>query len=343
MNHLGGVVLGGLLLLPMKPAAEWKATTDDLLREQKPGFGGLCGVVVDHQTGAVFVNVSDRGFFRSTDRGKSWKRFGGAITGRTEWPGCLQIDPTGKTRDMASALVYGSPIVISAGGDGNWTALDKKSSHVDWFALDWSDPEHKFILALKHEAGGLLLASRDGGKTFADVGKGYGPAWVFDERTAVAAEMKSKDRLRPGLVRTTDGARTFQRCADWSATAFPRWRDGALYWLVDGALIVSKDKGATWDKRCDLKNGRCGPIFGKDARHLLVLTTTEIAESTDGGATWPNKLPLPKALGGVSALTWLDYDPGHDVVYVMKMGSQLFKLERDGATKAKFKGVKRAQ
>jgi hypothetical protein len=220
------------------------------------------------------------------------------------------------------------PIVVIANGDGKWVAMDKKASHVDWFAFDWTDPDHKFVLALKHESGGLLLASRDGGKTFDEVGKGYGPAWIFDAQTAVVAEAKSKDRPKPGLLRTTDGSKTFKPCGDWSATALPKWRDGALYWLVEGALVFSKDKGETWEKRCDLKDGRCGPIFGKDAKHLLVLTGTEIVESTDGGATWPVKTALPKDLKGVSALTWMEYDPSHDVVYVMKMGSELFKLER---------------
>jgi hypothetical protein len=329
MNATCGIVFFCLMLAsPASSAPEWQTTTEELLRAEKPGFGGLCGVVVDHQTGGVLVNVSDCGFFRATDQGKSWKRLGGELKGRTEWPGCLQLDPTGKTKTVASALVYGSPIVVSAEGDGTWAAMDKKSSHVDWFAFDWNDSDHKFVLALKHESSGMLLASRDGGKTFEEVGKDYGPAWVFDAQTAVVAEAKSKDRPKPGLQRTTDGGKTFKPCGDWSPTALPKWHDGALYWLVDGALIISKDKGETWKKVCDLKDGRCGPIFGKDAKHLLVLTGTEIVESTDGGATWPVKTALPKGLKGVSTLTWMDYDPSHDTVYVMKMGSELFKLER---------------
>jgi hypothetical protein len=108
----------------------------------------------------------------------------------------------------------------------------------------------------------------------------------------------------------------------------PKWREGTLYWVVEGALIVSKDKGLTWEKLSDLKGGRCGPIFGKDAKHLLVLTSSDIAESIDGGITWSARIALPKELKGVSTLTWLDYDSSRDTVYVMKMGSQLFKFER---------------
>jgi hypothetical protein len=321
-------LLACLLLAPPACAADWQPITEDLLRSHKPGFGGLCGVAVDHRTGDVIVNVSDVGFFRSTDQGKTWKRFGPAVRGRTEWPGCLQIDPTGKSKTVASALVYGSPIVVSAEGDGAWKTMSPKSSHVDWFAFNWTDPEHKLVLTLKHEQAGLLLASRDGGKTFDEVGKGYGPAWVFDDKTAVVAEAPSKDRPNPRLLRTTDGARTFTLVREGKATALPRWHDGALYWLVDNALLRTQDQGKTWEKRCDVKDGRCGPIFGKSARHMLVLTGREIVETTDGGAGWSVRTELPKEVKGGSALTWLDYDPVHDLVYVMKMSSQLYKLQR---------------
>ena len=28
-------------------------------------------------------------------------------------------------------------------------------------------------------------------------------------------------------------------------------------------------------------------------------------------------------------LTWIDYDPAHDIVYIMKMGSDLYRMERE--------------
>jgi len=188
----------------------------------------------------------------------------------------------------------------------------------------------KFVLALKHESGDLLLRSLDGGKTFDEVGKGYGPAWIFDGKTAVVAEARSKTKPKPGLLRTTDGGKTFQPCATFSAKALPRWHDGKLYWLVEGALLTTTDKGENWTKICDLKDGRFGPVFGKEAKQMFVLTGAGIVESTDGGATWGKPLPVPKELKGVSALTWMDFDPVHDIVYVMKMSEAygLYKLQR---------------
>lgn len=47
----------------------WVPVTTELLKTEKTGFGGLCGVVVDYQTGAIWANLSDRGMFLSTDQG----------------------------------------------------------------------------------------------------------------------------------------------------------------------------------------------------------------------------------------------------------------------------------
>ena len=309
-------------------AADWEATTADLVKTEKPGYGGLCGVVVDHSTGEVIVNLSDKGLYQSADQGKTWKKYGPVTKGRTEWPGCLIFDPTDKSRRLLMALVYGAPVNMSPDAGETWSQMYAKSSHVDWAVVDWADPANKFVLALKHESGGLLLASHDSGKTFTDVGKGYGPAWIFDDKTAVVAEARSKDRPKPRLMRTTDGAKSFEPVGDYTATALPMWRDGTLYWLVDGSLIATTDQGKTWSKVSEVKDGAYGPVFGKDAKHMFVLTKTGIAESTDGGATWVKPIALPKELKGTSPLTWIDYDPKNDVLYVMRMTSDLYRLVR---------------
>jgi photosystem II stability/assembly factor-like uncharacterized protein len=313
----------------------WQPMLGDLPKTEKAGFGGLCGLCVDHATGAVIVNISDRGFYRSTDGAKTFHRVSDTQPkGRTEEPGCLLLDPTGKTKTLVSALVYGAPISTSTDGGTTWKAMHGKSSHVDWCAVDWTDPDRKFVLALKHEAGGLLILSRDGGASFTDVGKGYGTGWVFDAKTAVVAEAKSKDRPKPNLVRTTDAGQTWSPCGAYSpvgtgsAQALPKWHDGTLYWLVDGGLIATTDAGESWKKVSDIKDGRYGSIFGKDAKQLFILTAAGVIESADAGSTWAKPIAAPKELKGVVGLTWLDYDPTSDALYLMKMGSDLFKLTR---------------
>ena len=53
-------------------AQDWQPTTAELIEKEKPGYGKLCGVVVDHASGDVFINLSDRGVYRSADQGKTW-------------------------------------------------------------------------------------------------------------------------------------------------------------------------------------------------------------------------------------------------------------------------------
>jgi photosystem II stability/assembly factor-like uncharacterized protein len=317
------LMLGGAAQ-PAAPAAPaWRPVTGELIAKEKPGYGKLCGVVVDHRTGDVYVNLSDKGVYRSPDQGKTWERRGGLLKGRTEWPGCLQLDPTGKSRRLVVALVYGDPIAVGEDAGASWKTRGARSNHVDWCAVDWAGPEIHFVLALRHESGGLLIASTDGGKSFAEVGKGYGPAWVFDSRTAVVADAK-----RPALLRTTDGGRSFRPCGEYRARALPRWHGGKLYWLVEGALLTTADRGESWQKAGDLKDGRFGPIFGKGDRHLFVLTGAGIVESRDGGASWSKAVPLPREVAGGGPLTWIEYDPVHDALYAMRMGSDLYRLAR---------------
>ena len=275
-------------------AQDWQPVTEALIVAEKPGFGKLRGVVVDHATGEVTINLSDKGFYRSADQGKTWNKVGMPFKGRTETPGCLMLDPTGGKR-LVTALVYGAPILLSPDRGESVRMLDKKSEHVDWCAVDWSDPDMKFILTLKHESGDLLLVSRDAGKSFEEIGKGYGPAWIFDNQTAVVAQAKSKTNPKPGLLRTTDAGKSFEKCGDYHARALPRWRKDTLYWVVEGALISTKDQGKSWQKISSLKGGMFGPIFGKNADHMFVLSTVPRKSGNNdfmrpfvwGFHTWP--------------------------------------------------------
>lgn len=313
----------------------WVPVTTELLKTEKTGFGGLCGVVVDPQTGNVWANLSDRGMFLSSDQGQTWKRASDTQPkGRTETPGCFAIDPTGKSNRLVSALVYGDPISVSSDRAAMWKSMDGKSGHIDWCAVDWTDPEMRFVLALKHEAGGLLLASGDSGKSFTEVGKGYGTGWVFDNQTAIVAQAKSNEQPKPQLMRTTDGGQTFLPCGEFSpvggnsAQALPKWNAGTLYWLTEGGLIATSDKGETWKDIGAVKDAQYGPIFGKTAKHMFVLTKAGPVESTDGGTIWSAPLSPPPEMKGLGGLSWLEYDPQHDTLYLMKMGSELYRLSR---------------
>src|SRR5262249_3058596 len=121
-----------VLFAPLAPAGEWQQVTAELIKAENPGYGKLCGVVVDHRNGAVFINLSDKGVYYSGDAGKNWKRTSSMdIKGRTEWPGCLMLDPGGKSMKMVMALVYGEPISVSRAGGKICVCMDQKSSTAD--------------------------------------------------------------------------------------------------------------------------------------------------------------------------------------------------------------------
>jgi RNA polymerase sigma factor (sigma-70 family) len=321
--------LPGVQKVPPRQEEPWQPMVAELAKDR-----GLCGIVVDHNTGCVWINVIGKGVYCSPAGAQQFQRVKGYhLSGYNETPGCWLLDPTGKSNKAVTALVHGCQCSVSPDHLATWICMDEKAKHVNWCAVDWTDPDLKFVLALKHESGGLLLGSHDGGKTLHEIGKGYATGWIFDGQTAVVAEVKSKERPRPNLMRTTDGGKTFKPCGQYSPVgtgsgqALPRWRDGVLYWLVEGGLIATTDKGETWKKLSDL-DGQYGPVFGKDARHLFVLTKAGIVESTDGGTNWSTAIAPPKALKGISAQTWIEYDPPRDVLYLMKMGSDLYKLAR---------------
>ena len=320
-------LFASLILAGSLGAAEWVPVTTELLKSEKPGYGGLCGVCFDPASGTLFIELSDKGIYQSMDQGKNWKLIK-ALKGRTETPGCMMLDPSGGKR-MAVALVYGSPIILSPDLGQTWKVLSPKSGHVDWCAVDWTDKDLRWILTLKHESGGVLLSSHDGGMEFTEIGKGYGPAWIYDKDTAVVAEAKSKEKPKPGIVRTTDAGKTFEHCADFSIpmTCLPRAQGDAVYWIAEDSLIASTDKGKSWKKLSSLKEGRCGPVFGKDGKHFFVLAVDGILESTDGSQTWSKPIAVPGDIKN-SKLSWLAYDAKHDTLYVMKMGSELYKMER---------------
>ena len=187
----------------------------------------------------------------------------------------------------------------------------------------------KFAITFKHEAGGLLFITRDGGKSFTDTAKGHGlGAWIFDGDTAVVALAKTKIAPKGAILRTKDGGMTFAPVAEYVPIALPKPQGDSLYWLCEGALLKGTNKGAKWEKVSDVPNARYGPIFGKDAKQLFVLTNAGVIESTDAGATWSKPIAVPKELKGVNMLTWLDYDPKNDALYLMKMGTDLYKLSR---------------
>ena len=105
------------------------------------------------------------------------------------------------------------------------------------------------------------------------------------------------------------------------------WHKDTLYWLTDRSLIATVDQGKTWKKLSEVKDARFGPIFGNGSQ-MFVLAGSGILESSDSGVTWAAPIAAPKEMKGLTSQAWIEYDPIHDVLYIMKSGSDLYQWNR---------------
>ena len=151
-------------------------------------------------------------------------------------------------------MIYGSSGITR---DGGRTWIKFKTSHLDFGAVDWADTGQR-LLAIRHESGGMLTTTNDGGATWQDVGKGFSGCGVIDHQTFVATKLKE-----PGVFRSTDAGMTWSSVSSESpSAAVPVVFNGAAYWATGKGLLVSRDKGATWSALGAPVDAAYGPFFG---------------------------------------------------------------------------------
>ena len=314
------LTLGLLGLSLAASAGEWVNISDPFTATVKPGYGGpTAGVVVDHVSGDVFMVVSDQGLWKSSDHGKTFARVDEkAIGGRCETGWALQADPAG-TR-LFCFMIYGGSALTT---DGGKTWVKFKTSHLDFGAVDWADTG-KRLLALRHESGGVLTTSDDGGATWKDLEKGFSGLGVFDSKTFVATKAKEK-----GIFRSTDAGATWtQVSTETPAAAEPVVFKGVGYWATGKGILASKDKGATWTELGTPVDASFGPLFGKDENHFVVVGKSGFQETKDCGKSWQIVAPLPAGFNVGRVGPNYAWDANANIFYASTMTTPTFKYER---------------
>jgi hypothetical protein len=142
--------------------------------------------------------------------------------------------------------------------------------------------------------------------------------------TPVVLGGDASPRWQPMLAKSFQG-----EVKDIGVTSLVVYRNpGCVFLQVDGKVYCSaagasnfKLVNETWEEVCSHAKKANNP------KHVFVLTDTCIKESTDGGTTWKRAIDLPRNFVPNSD-SWVQYDATNDVVYLMKKGSDLYKLAR---------------
>ncbi|HLK55578.1 MAG TPA: hypothetical protein VKU00_03390, partial [Chthonomonadaceae bacterium] len=321
------------------PQGKWVAASDDVLKHleeegKKVSWPGqTAGVSVDRATGDVRMIVPDQGIWRSSDRGATFVRMdSGSPGGRCETGYALNADPAGKR--LACFMLDGSSAITLDNGK-TWNTFQQHGRGWDYGAVDWSQTSPQVLLAVHHESDGELHLSTDGGKAWKLLGKNYTAVGIFDAGALVASK-------GDGILRSRDGGMTWTKVSDHTPTGRVLCVfKGVGYWVTREGLLVSKDKGATWQAQGSALEAAWGPFFGRDERQIVVVGKRDkeagFWQSGDAGQTWKLVAPWPD-FGKEGNADWtpskqwaagwffnFGWDPRGNLFYASRMGHPTFK------------------
>lgn len=328
------LVSARLLAADAPPAGKWVSISDDVVGRltadgKKIAFPGVtAGVVCDGATGDVMMVVPGQGLWKSADAGKTFSRIdGGAIGGRCETSFALNADPAGGR--LACCMLDGKCAITTDSGK-TWQPMKDLGRNWDYAAVNWADEKVSTILGARHEVGGECYYSNDAGQSWKLLFKDKdfdktGGLGVFESKTLV----RTWDGK--GIERSTDAGETWAKVSDLQPIGrVMKVNKGIGYWLAKDGLLVSRDKGVTWEKIGTECPGTIGPMFDpKDEKRLAIAGSKGIYASTDGGKTWQPVAPLPEKFDVPRAgwFTNVGWDPVHNIFYASKMGKPTCRWE----------------
>jgi len=332
------ILLAIALLSPALQAAEqWVDVSSSMLEKlTNSGVkldwpGGCSGVVANRLKGDVVIKVVGQGLWRSSDQGADWQRIDNkTVSGRDETGWTTTVDQNDPTR-MASFSLDGLAGWTSDGT--NWKSFKNNGRNWDFGSVDWGTPSPQTILAAKHETTppGEVDLSTDGGMSWQKLsinltGKqtAISMLGVMDATTLIYCN-------GTGIQRSTDTGTTWSQVSSANPqTRIPVLFKGVHYLGGTNGLMVSKDKGASWQSLGAAVNIWLGPFFGADEKQMMVMGTEGVSLTRDAGKTWTRvATSKPKSKGFSFSGNWFGcyaWDPVHNVVYASTMGNPVYQL-----------------
>jgi photosystem II stability/assembly factor-like uncharacterized protein len=290
--------------------------------------------------GNIYKPTQDRGVYKSTDGGKTWRKtlFANAHAGVVD----LQIDPTNPRIIYASTWrVQRTPYSLSSGGDGSalwkstdsgetWTEISKNEGFptdtLGIIGVNVSPVNNQRVWAIvENKDKGGLYKSDDGGETWSYVNSDRNlrqRAWYY---TRVYADTKDVNKLYVLNVRyhkSTDGGKTFSTHNAPHGDHHDLWiaPDNPDRMIIgdDGGAQVTYDGGETWSTYHNQPTSQFYRVTTDNHFPYRIYvaqqdnSTIRIAHRTDGGAITEGDWE-PTA-GGESAHIAVDPE-NNDIVY----------------------------
>ena len=295
---------------------------------------GCAGCAVNRLTGEVMVNFNCLGMYKSSDKGATWTRMDdGVISGRGETGWAVQVDQNDPKRIAVFSLDGTAGYTL----DGKtWKKFASLGRNWDFGSVDWANPEAKVILAGKHESGGEVYKSVDGGSSWKKLPIKMDPGpkkdgcmiGVMDAETYIYSFVN-------GIQRSTDAGATWTQVSPLQPRSkIPVLFKQAHYLCTSNGLIVSRDKGATWEVKGEAVDIWEGPFFGADENTMVAAGPKGIFKTTDGGAKWTKISDLhPPERAYTFQTNWFGtytWDPINDVIYATAMSHPAYKNELKG-------------
>ncbi|MFT4548280.1 MAG: photosystem II stability/assembly factor-like uncharacterized protein [Verrucomicrobiales bacterium] len=331
------LIVVSILLIPASLLAEiWTPITISLqesatANDTKEIFpGGCSGVVVNRLNGDVTVKVVGHGLWRSSDQGKNWIRLDKKIISGRDETGWATIADQNAPQRIATFSLDGTAGWTSDGKE--WKKFTDHGRNWDYGSVDWEAKDPKTIIAAKHETNppGEVYVTSDGGSTWKQLS-----IHLQKDRAQISmVGAMGGDVLiyskGEGIHRSTDLGKKWTEVSKMNPlTRIPVLFDGVHYLGTEKGLLVSKDKGATWQVLGAPVNIWQGPFFGRDEKEMMVVGQTGIHLTRDAGATWSRVADLkPKEGGFLFTTDWFGcyaWDPVNGIIYASSMGNPVFK------------------
>jgi photosystem II stability/assembly factor-like uncharacterized protein len=223
-------------------------------------------IVLVAAIGHAFGPNAERGVFRTTDGGKNWAR----VLHRDDQTGAIDVtfDPT-DSKIVYAALwqVRRQPWNFSSGGPGSglfrssdggvtWTELKGNGlpggilGRID-VSVSAADPKRVYAM-IEAKDGGLYGSDDHGGhwKLLSQDGRIRQRAWYFSKIYADPQNVDTVYAVNTGLLRSTDGGKSFDLVPATHGDHHALWLDPADSRRMingnDGGASISLDGGKTW-------------------------------------------------------------------------------------------------